>query len=456
MTAKIDTTRLMHVRRNGSGKIIAQCPACAEAGGDKSGEHLVIMADGKFGCIAYPGMDGEQHRKRIFELAGNVSPDNLGHGVTRGMLKPCPTTKRAPRRPTRNFADMKQAARLCTPANATLEAVYDYPRDGQPFAAVSRYEFPDGKTFRQFHHTPAGWTIGAPAGKWPLFREAELPPTGTIYICEGEKAALATVAIGLTATTSAGGSKAAAKTDWTPLAGRDVVILPDADEPGTAYGADVIKILTELNPPARVKIVRLPGLPGGGDIVDYLDQRDAVEPETLRQEIERLAADADTVKPAPTEPEIDAGNETRLCLSRNPIPAAAKGQPMARSDTGLAERFTYYHGADVAYQTESGQWFTWNGQRWQRDAGLVEIRRRFAETARRIKDEAIRLPEDMPESMRVDFFRFALSCEQIGRMDAAARLAPSLGLARPLAMFDADPMLLACSNGVIDLELIRK
>lgn len=65
----------------------------------------------------------------------------------------------------------------------------------------------------------------------PLYR---LPEIGDarVFVCEGEKAADRARSIGLNATASANGSKAANKTDWRPLAGRKVHILPDNDEPG--------------------------------------------------------------------------------------------------------------------------------------------------------------------------------------------------------------------------------
>ncbi len=214
-------------------------------------------------------------------------------GIRTADLMPAGSTSRPPARTApsraRSFTSAQDAATQCTPAGAALAAVYEYPLDGKPFAAVARYEFPDGKTFRQLRATPAGWTPGAPAGQWPLFREADLPPAGAIYVCEGEKAALAAVSIGLPATTSAGGSKAAAKTDWTPLAGRDVVIIPDQDEPGEAYATTATQILTTLTPPASVRIVRLPGLDTAGDIVDYIEARPDQAPEAIRREIEAMA-----------------------------------------------------------------------------------------------------------------------------------------------------------------------
>jgi hypothetical protein len=46
----------------------ARCPACAESGADRKGEHLRISQEGKFGCCVFPG--DREHRKRIFALAG--------------------------------------------------------------------------------------------------------------------------------------------------------------------------------------------------------------------------------------------------------------------------------------------------------------------------------------------------------------------------------------------------
>jgi hypothetical protein len=63
----IDITRLEKVRVVGH-KTIARCPACAENGGDRRGDHLAIMQTGKFACAAMPG--DKEHRRRIFALAG--------------------------------------------------------------------------------------------------------------------------------------------------------------------------------------------------------------------------------------------------------------------------------------------------------------------------------------------------------------------------------------------------
>ena len=66
MSLQID--RLEKVRTTGGGQIYARCPACAEGGGDTSGQHLIIYPDGRFGCCVHPR--DKQHRKRIFALVG--------------------------------------------------------------------------------------------------------------------------------------------------------------------------------------------------------------------------------------------------------------------------------------------------------------------------------------------------------------------------------------------------
>lgn len=66
----LDVGKLEKVRELAGGIVQAQCPACAEGGGDRKGEHLRIYPDGRYGCCVHP-KDGE-HRKRIFALAGSL------------------------------------------------------------------------------------------------------------------------------------------------------------------------------------------------------------------------------------------------------------------------------------------------------------------------------------------------------------------------------------------------
>lgn len=73
----LDESRLENVHQRG-GRIIARCPACAKEGRDEKGEHLIILADGRFGCVVYPGAAGKEHRKRISAMAGDPNTRKRG------------------------------------------------------------------------------------------------------------------------------------------------------------------------------------------------------------------------------------------------------------------------------------------------------------------------------------------------------------------------------------------
>ncbi len=81
--------RLEKVRKCG-GKTIARCPACAAAGADKSGEHLVIYESGKWGCIAFAG--DKEHRRQIAALVGLEAPLQTLRPLVRRIIE-------TPRRP---------------------------------------------------------------------------------------------------------------------------------------------------------------------------------------------------------------------------------------------------------------------------------------------------------------------------------------------------------------------
>ncbi|MDF1659965.1 MAG: hypothetical protein P1U58_20285 [Verrucomicrobiales bacterium] len=64
-SSTLDRDRLEKVKHHPCGKITARCPACHEEGHDRTGNHLVEFASGKFSCIADPA-----HTNRIWELVG--------------------------------------------------------------------------------------------------------------------------------------------------------------------------------------------------------------------------------------------------------------------------------------------------------------------------------------------------------------------------------------------------
>ena len=118
---------------------------------------------------------------------------------------------------------------------------------------AARWNEADGKkTFRPISWSErAGWQFEAWPDHRPLFNLPEIVSRAkaAVVICEGEKAAEAAAAIfpNSIATTSSGGAGAVAKTDWTPLAGRSILIWPDHDAAGEKYAREVAAILAALD-----------------------------------------------------------------------------------------------------------------------------------------------------------------------------------------------------------------
>lgn len=96
----LDLDRLEKPRVRG-GKLIARCPACAEAGADKAGEHLFVADEGRgpFGCIAFAGVGGGEHRRRINELVGEAGPVASRPPGPHPVARPVEQPRPAPRIP---------------------------------------------------------------------------------------------------------------------------------------------------------------------------------------------------------------------------------------------------------------------------------------------------------------------------------------------------------------------
>ncbi len=65
---KYDLSKLQNVRSTFAG-ILAQCPICAQEGGDSKGAHLIVFKTGAFGCAKYQGV--KEHSRKIYEFLYN-------------------------------------------------------------------------------------------------------------------------------------------------------------------------------------------------------------------------------------------------------------------------------------------------------------------------------------------------------------------------------------------------
>ena len=176
---------------------------------------------------------------------------------------------------------------------------YDYLVDHELVGRVLRWNRPDGsKEVRPVSLHAGRWQPTAMPEPRPLYQHDNvLASADRVYLVEGEKCVDALVELGVVATTSVGGCKAEDKADWYPLAGREVVILPDADDAGRHYAVNVATILQRLNPPAVVRIVDMS--PDRDDSYDVADMIKACVDETqtvaFRETIEQLADEAEAV-----------------------------------------------------------------------------------------------------------------------------------------------------------------
>lgn len=157
-------------------------------------------------------------------------------------------------------------ARRFVARGSTLEERYDYVDvDGRLCFVQLRLRLADGtKSFRTLRVTSGDdgslhWTGGMPPGLRPLFALKDLvegDQGAPVFVVEGEKAALVLRGLEpMVVVTSAGGAKAAAKTDWAPLAGHPVVIWPDNDEAGLKYQDQVIELIRASGPSTPIKVV---------------------------------------------------------------------------------------------------------------------------------------------------------------------------------------------------------
>lgn len=106
-------------------------------------------------------------------------------------------------------------------------------------------------------------------------------PGEPVYLCEGEKDALAAEGLGLLGVCTLEGAGSGWHSDCYPaqLKGRDVVLIPDEDEEGQRHARTVTGALL-WGGAASVTLLRLPVLQDHGDLSDWLEAggtREALE-----------------------------------------------------------------------------------------------------------------------------------------------------------------------------------
>jgi hypothetical protein len=289
--------RLSGVRRSGEGWS-ARCPAHED---QRASLSVAEGDDGRALVICHAGCTVEAIARALGLAVRDLMSEQSGS---------TPNRNGKPKASVRTFPTADAAVADLARRYGKRSALWTYhDAGGEPVGLVVRWDKPEGKDIRPVARHGDGWRIGAMPGPRPLYGLPELAKARLVVVAEGEKAADAARVLGFIATTSAGGSQAATKTDWEPLGGKEVWIFQDNDAPGRTYAETVAGILARLTPAPTVRILDLaehaPQLPEGGDLADILaDDRwcglplgDGAEPADLAALIERLAQGVDPWRP---------------------------------------------------------------------------------------------------------------------------------------------------------------
>lgn len=130
-------------------------------------------------------------------------------------------------------------------------------------------------------------------------------------------------------------------------------------------------------------------------------------------------------------------------------PAQPPETGIHNTDTGNARRFVRRHGGRVRHVAAWDKWLIWDGTRWQPDE-TGEVERLAQETVMSIYSEAADCAD---EAERKELAKWAMRSEADNRIKAMlsrVKSQPEIALASD--QLDADPWLLNCRNGTLDLR----
>ena len=309
-------------------------------------------------------------------------------------------------------------------------AKWDYlDAEGRLLAVVYRYDPPGGK--KQFRPWDAKRRKMAPPDPRPLYNQPGIARASAVVLVEGEKSAQALIDAGLCATTAMHGANASVdKTDWSPLAGKTVLLWPDNDEPGLQYAHMAAQAVLRAGASSCDILIPPADRPRGWDAADaWAEQHEPPSP---------------SVPPFDIAGFVKAGGRLPVRpdhASRGMEPTLADVSDAVSWDTedGLAAIFTRRFGRDWRYVAVWGRWLTWTGRRWNEDVVLY-----VQHLVRGICRSA---------SARADSPRLKAKLASASTISAVERIARSEPRhASTIDEWDADIWLLNTVDGVVNLR----
>lgn len=219
--------------------------------------------------------------------------------------------------------------------------------------------------------------------------------------------------------------------DWEAIAlnERQVYIVFDSDvmtKPQVHAALARLKTFVEARK-ARVALVYLPAGPQAAKVGvdDYLVAGHGLD--------DLLALATPTLRPRPGLPPRTAPTDL----------------PTPLSDLSNAEALVRAHGADLHYCYPWKTWLTWTGTHWQRDTA-GDVMRRAKHTVKRVAAQAEHCELDAEVHALLRHVKTSLATGRLKGMVELAQSEPTMPV-QPEA-FDADPWLLNCPNGTLDLR----
>ena len=310
-------------------------------------------------------------------------------------------------------------------------AKWDYhDSDGHLIACVYRYDPAPGR--KEFRPWDARRRKMAPPEPRPLYNQPGIVGAAQVILVEGEKCAQALIDAGHCATTAMHGANAQTdKTDWSPLAGKAVLIWPDKDKPGWAFAEAAAKA----------------ALAAGCTTCDILMPPDT-KPEAwdAADALAEALVDRSEDDPPPFDVTgfIVAGQRMPVVRDMEaPLPDDTSSDLMAGvtwgTEDGIASVFTRRYGQDWRYCAQWNKWLVWTGQRWNEDQVLfVNHLSRGVCRAASMKADSPRLKSKLA------------SASTIAAVERIARAEPTH--AATVDEWDADIWLLNTPGGVVDLR----
>lgn len=407
-------TRFGIIRANFDTRGGILCSHCKYGGGDIIDAVQNILACSFADALA-----------RIAEIVGLTPTHSNGHTRPASIIE---TVARAKCMPLASF--VAYGAHEATRNGGNVARLPVYNSSGEPFSYFDLSPDDKGK----FKPGAGNSGIFLPEGKTPK-------PGETWLVVEGPKDAAALHGMEFLALGTPGANL---HPKYCPLlAGCHVVIVPDRDVP-SVNGAELTAARL-YGIAASVKIAHLPAeiAPSKG-----FDVRDVIKRDGGPQFVLAAIANAQAWKP-PSPTDAGEKNPFRLLLNEQ------------QTDIALAERLVALCGQKIRFVGEWERWVVWTGRQWkididgEVDAYSKDVARELWGGVAALEKALIAIHQDAAKarslsSPAMKLAKYASSRRGIEHEQKLARSEPGVPIAAKT--FDADPWLLNCANGVVDLR----